>query len=161
MFALGLVSGFSAGAARAAELSVAELSEMEQLLTQLNFDPGAIDGVVDDRTRTAIRLYQEFAILPVNGEPSAQLLRELRQVSLVFDEMHKASPEPQVAEPVEPVPESEPEVAGPAEPEPMPEPEVAEPVEPETEPEPEVAGPAKPEPEPAVADPNSSRPIHR
>ncbi len=135
--ALGVVSGFSAGAARAAELSVAELSEMEQLLAQLNFDPGAIDGEIDGRTRTAIRLYQEFAILPVNGEPSTQLLRELRQVSLVFDEMQKAPPEPQVAEPVEPVPE----------------PEVAEPMEPVPEPEPEVADPVEPEPEPAVAEP--------
>ncbi len=93
----GIAGGFAGVAAgvaevRAAELAAADLREMEQLLAQLNFDPGVVDGKVDDRTRTAIRLYQEFAVLPVDGEPSANLLRELRQVSQAYTEMHEAAP---------------------------------------------------------------------
>ena len=78
--AAGLFAGLSAPAA-GAELSVAELTEMERLLARLNFDPGQIDGVVDEWTRTAVRLYQEFAALPVDGVPSPVLLAELRQVT--------------------------------------------------------------------------------
>lgn len=168
---LGLASGFSAGAARAAEmtsgeLSLVELSEMEQLLAQLNFDPGAVDGEVDDRTRTAIRLYQEFAILPVDGEPSPKLLSELRQVSQVYAEMRAAPPEPEpepesqvVAEP-ESVPVAKPDVAV-AEPAPESAPEAPEPpaeTKPVAEapaPEPTVAASVdlKPEAEPVAAEP--------
>lgn len=168
---LGLVGGLSAGTVRAAdhsaaestgaELTGAELSEMEQLLAKLNFDPGAVDGKVDDRTRTAIRLYQEFAILPVNGEPSAKLLRELRQVSQVYAEMRAALPEPES----EPEPEPEPAVTPPVEPEPAAEVAVAEPP-PEAAPEiPEppaktglVEEVAEPEPEPEAAAPMAPAP---
>jgi peptidoglycan hydrolase-like protein with peptidoglycan-binding domain len=118
---LGMATGFSGGTVAAAELPVDDVREMEQLLAQLNFDPGAIDGVVDDRTRTAIRLYQEFAVLPVDGEPSDRLLSELRQVSKVYAEMREASPpvkEP-VANPVaETAAETETAAAAPANPEP-------------------------------------------
>jgi len=134
----GLAGGFSA---EAAELPEADLREMEQLLAQLNFDPGVIDGEVDDRTRTAIRLYQEFAVLPVNGEPSANLLRELRQVSQVYVEMREAAPPP--------APEAAPEVAADAEPDSAAEAEVAATDAPQDAVPPEAA-PKAPEPPPAT-----------
>ncbi len=173
------------GAALARELSVEELAELERLLAELNFDPGKIDGVVDERTRTAVGLYQEFAALPVDGAPSATLLAELRQVARAFADMKAAqataqaeatppaAPKtaPAVAEAPQPA-EPEPEAAEtpPAEPEPEPQPEVAEtqPAEPEpevaeaqpAEPEPEVAEtqPAEPEPEVAEAQPAEPHP---
>ena len=88
----------------AVELSDKEAEEIEQLLAALNFDPGTVDGVVDARTRTAIGLYQEFAALPIDGEPSAALLRELRQVAQAFSEMKSAEPEPDAV--VAPEPEA-------------------------------------------------------
>lgn len=170
----GLASGFSGGAAGAAELPEADLREMEQLLAQLNFDPGAIDGEVDDRTRTAIRLYQEFAVLPVDGAPSANLLRELRQVSQVYAEMREAAPpadeaadevaaetEPDSTPPSTPEPEIaetvEPDIATPAaapavEALPQAAPEAPPAMETATEPMIADAGAAEPEPEPDAAE---------
>ncbi len=84
------------GAALARELSVEELADLERLLAELNFDPGKIDGVVDERTRAAVGLYQEFAALPVDGAPSAALLTELRQVVQAFADMKAAQATTQV-----------------------------------------------------------------
>jgi peptidoglycan hydrolase-like protein with peptidoglycan-binding domain len=78
----------------AVELSDKEAEEIENLLVALKFDPGPVDGLVDARTRAAIRIYQEFAALPVDGEPSAALLRELRQVVQVLLEINSAETEP-------------------------------------------------------------------
>ena len=74
----------------AVELSDKEADEIENLLAALKFDPGPVDGLVDARTRAAIRIYQEFAALPVDGEPSAALLRELRQVVQLLSEINSA-----------------------------------------------------------------------
>lgn len=69
--------GDTTGPAMVAE----ELRELESLLAELDFATGEVDGVVDDQTRAAINLFQEFAGLPVDGEPSPELLAELREVS--------------------------------------------------------------------------------
>ncbi len=57
------------------------LEAMERLLAGLGFEPGPIDGTVTSETVAAIRLYQDFASLEVDGLPSALLLEELRAVS--------------------------------------------------------------------------------
>ena len=57
-----------------------DLRELEELLAKLEFAPGKVDGVVDEETRAALRLFQEFAGLPIDGEPSPALLEELREV---------------------------------------------------------------------------------
>lgn len=61
-----------------------ETQEMETLLRDLGFDPGPVDGVVDDDTISAIRRYKEFALLPGPPEPSDKLLNELRGVAAAF-----------------------------------------------------------------------------
>ncbi len=127
--------------ARSADLGPEEARELERLLAELRFDPGPVDGVIDGRTRTAISLYQEFAALPVNGEPGPELLAELRQVVQAFAEINATKTA--VAETVL-EPEPEPEVA--VDPQPEPEPEVAAQPKPEIEPEPEVV--ARPDPKP-------------
>jgi peptidoglycan hydrolase-like protein with peptidoglycan-binding domain len=43
---------------------------------------GEVDGEVDDQTRAAIRAYQRDAGLPVDGRPSAELARHLRDSSI-------------------------------------------------------------------------------
>jgi len=78
-FSLALLSSGSAAA-----LDRAELAEMEELLRDLGFNPGPVDGVVDAETTEAIRQYQVFAVLPGDPEPSARLLDELRGVAAAF-----------------------------------------------------------------------------
>jgi len=86
VLAVGLIAG-AGGVGAAAELTAAERTELEQLLAQLNFDPGSVDGEIDGDTRAAIRGYQEFAALEPSGEATTALLRELRQVASVFAEI--------------------------------------------------------------------------
>lgn len=76
----------SAAAAQSptAELSLDDLRELESLLQELGFDPGAVDGTVDQRTLAAIERYQEFASLPGDPAPSPALLTELRGVAAAF-----------------------------------------------------------------------------
>jgi len=62
----------------------AALEELETLLRDLGFDPGRVDGVVDEDTLAAIRRYQDFALLPGEPEPSEKLLDELRGVAAAF-----------------------------------------------------------------------------
>jgi peptidoglycan hydrolase-like protein with peptidoglycan-binding domain len=56
-------------------------AELQRLLARLDFAPGASDGVAGRRTVAAIRLYQEFAGLPVDGKPTLGLLNDIRDVS--------------------------------------------------------------------------------
>src|SRR3546814_935775 len=61
-----------------------ELRELESLLRDLGFDPGSVDGVVDDATTAAIGRYQDFALLSGPPEPDRRLLDELRGVAAAF-----------------------------------------------------------------------------
>lgn len=67
------------------ELDDQELVEMERLLARLDLGPSAADGVVDQQTKTAIRLYQQIAGLPVDGAPSRALLADMREVANILD----------------------------------------------------------------------------
>jgi peptidoglycan hydrolase-like protein with peptidoglycan-binding domain len=64
-----------------AELSRDDLRELEEQLSLLGFDPGPVDGVADAQTATAIKAYQSFAALRVDGVASEALLEELRGVT--------------------------------------------------------------------------------
>jgi peptidoglycan hydrolase-like protein with peptidoglycan-binding domain len=54
------------------------MARFEGELQRRMYYVGEVDGVVDDQTRAAIRAYQRDAGLPVTGEPSAELARQLR-----------------------------------------------------------------------------------
>ncbi|MPY72046.1 MAG: hypothetical protein GEU92_18440 [Alphaproteobacteria bacterium] len=56
------------------------IAEVQRLLRQLSFEPGTADGIAGARTIEAIRLYQQFAGLAVDGKPTEALLQDLRQV---------------------------------------------------------------------------------
>lgn len=62
------------------ELDIKRIAELQRLLRQLELSPGTADGVIGRKTVAAIRMYQEFAGLPVNGKPTRSLLADLRQV---------------------------------------------------------------------------------
>lgn len=59
---------------------VARVKEIQVLLGRLGFDPGPADGTVGEKTRDAIRSYQKELSLPVDGEPSPELLAHLRKI---------------------------------------------------------------------------------
>lgn len=75
------------------------LAELETLLHDLGFDPGKVDGLVDDETIAAIRRYQDFALLTGDPTPSKALLNELRGVAAAFAALG-GSPATQEAEAV-------------------------------------------------------------
>jgi peptidoglycan hydrolase-like protein with peptidoglycan-binding domain len=52
--------------------------KVEALLDGKNYAVGPVDGVIDDRTRQAIREFEEEAGMPVTGRPSAALLDRLK-----------------------------------------------------------------------------------
>ncbi len=71
--------------ARPWDLNGVELAEMERLLARLDLEPSSSDGIVDLQTKRAIRLYQQIAGLPVDGEPSQALLADMREVVKILD----------------------------------------------------------------------------
>ena len=61
-------------------LSAAGIKNLQRLLKKLDLEPGPQDGLLGDKTTEAIRLYQRFAGLPVDGKATLELLLDLRQV---------------------------------------------------------------------------------
>lgn len=61
-------------------LSAAGIRNMQGLLKKLDLEPGPQDGLLGEKTMEAIKLYQRFAGLPVDGKPTLELLLDLRQV---------------------------------------------------------------------------------
>jgi peptidoglycan hydrolase-like protein with peptidoglycan-binding domain len=47
-------------------------------LQRLGYDPGAADGRFGAKTESAIRQYQQDSGLPVDGQPTASLLQNIR-----------------------------------------------------------------------------------
>lgn len=149
--AVGLTVCFLAGTPQAgagqqlaqATLSETDLQEMEALLRELGFDPGAVDGVVDQDTIAAIKRYQDFASLPGEPAPSQSLLTELRGVAAAFAALRNdqaAEAETPVETPAAAEQETEPQAATPS-----PQPETA-------------AEPSTPDPDAAAEDALGSTP---
>ena len=61
-------------------LTIAGIKNLQGLLRKLDLEPGPADGVLGAKTVEAIRLYQRFAGLPVDGKATPDLLLDLRQV---------------------------------------------------------------------------------
>lgn len=59
-------------------MSPAQVTDLERELDTRGYRVGAIDGRVDGDLRAAIRMYQADAGLDVNGEPSTELLAQVR-----------------------------------------------------------------------------------
>jgi lytic murein transglycosylase len=58
-------------------LTIDDRKELQRRLTAAGFDTGGADGVIGRRTTEAIAAYQRSAGLPVTGQPSRELLRQL------------------------------------------------------------------------------------
>ena len=59
-------------------MTKADRIELQRRLTARGFDTGGADGVIGANTREAIGAYQASRGLPMTGEPSLELLRDLR-----------------------------------------------------------------------------------
>ena len=57
------------------------VARVQEKLARSGHDPGSADGIVGPKTRTAIRAFQATKDIPVTGEVSAELLRELEITS--------------------------------------------------------------------------------
>jgi peptidoglycan hydrolase-like protein with peptidoglycan-binding domain len=55
-----------------------EVYQIEQYLQAFGYDTGEVDGVADQKTQSAIMSFQNDMDLPVDGQPSAELLAELQ-----------------------------------------------------------------------------------
>jgi membrane-bound lytic murein transglycosylase B len=55
-----------------------DVVEMQSMLTTLGFEPGEPDGILGDKTRRAIRMFQKSVELPADGYPDPALLERLR-----------------------------------------------------------------------------------
>ncbi|MEZ5713792.1 MAG: lytic murein transglycosylase [Paracoccaceae bacterium] len=58
-------------------LTIDERKRLQQRLTDAGYDTGGADGVLGAKTEAAIRAWQQARGLPVTGEPSPALLRQL------------------------------------------------------------------------------------
>ncbi len=80
-----------------AALNKNEIRELEDHLAHLGFDPGPVDGVLDEQTKTAIKGYQDLAGLPVTGRASWGLLAEVREVAEILVDVRIPEGAPQAA----------------------------------------------------------------
>ncbi|MEE8505697.1 MAG: peptidoglycan-binding domain-containing protein [Kiloniellales bacterium] len=83
--ALQVPLGDSGEPPKADRLSADEITEMERMLARLVLGSKPPDGIFDTHTASAIRLYQQIAGLPINGEPSQALLTDMREVVKILD----------------------------------------------------------------------------
>jgi peptidoglycan hydrolase-like protein with peptidoglycan-binding domain len=58
-------------------LSRSEILEIERALQARGFDPGKVDGEIDEETRRALRAFQQANNLRATGDIDAQTAREL------------------------------------------------------------------------------------
>jgi hypothetical protein len=61
--------------------AVALKLETQQALLDLDYQIGAVDGLIGANTRAAIRDFQKRHGLPVTGEPSEELLERMREAA--------------------------------------------------------------------------------
>jgi peptidoglycan hydrolase-like protein with peptidoglycan-binding domain len=61
----------------AAALSPEQVRRVQQRLVEVGHDPGTVDGVMGEKTREALRSFQQTRGLEPTGEPDGQTLAEL------------------------------------------------------------------------------------
>jgi localization factor PodJL len=64
----------------------AQVAEVQRLLNQLGYSPGAASGKTTAQTQNAIRAFETDNELPMTGEPSVSLLRRLRTALMASGE---------------------------------------------------------------------------
>jgi hypothetical protein len=70
-------SGDGTIAPAAAALSPEQVRRVQQRLVEVGHDPGTVDGVMGEKTREALRSFQQARGLEPTGEPDRRTLAEL------------------------------------------------------------------------------------
>jgi hypothetical protein len=65
--------------AAASAASADDVAYVQELLNELGFDAGVVDGVMGSRTRNAIRQFERAQNMPVTGQVSEELITRLEQ----------------------------------------------------------------------------------
>lgn len=89
--------------------------ETQQILTELGYRPGPVDGLFGGKTGAAIAAYQRDSGLTQTGKPSAALLEQLRAKRLAAGPVPQPAPQPAAPAPqpaVAPQPAPAPQPAG-------------------------------------------------
>jgi peptidoglycan hydrolase-like protein with peptidoglycan-binding domain len=73
------------------EPSREETARLQEILGKMGYSPGVADGVMGEKTKTAIRAYQAASGLPVDGKPSLSLLERLEK-SYTASQQEKGKP---------------------------------------------------------------------
>jgi peptidoglycan hydrolase-like protein with peptidoglycan-binding domain len=60
-------------------LRLGERQEIQRLLTRAGFDTQGADGVIGPNSEAAIRAWQQSRRLTVTGQPSREMLEQLRR----------------------------------------------------------------------------------
>jgi localization factor PodJL len=63
----------------------AQIAEIQRLLDRLGYNPGTSDGKLTPKTQDAIRAFENDNEMPVTGEASLSLLRQMRTATLNSD----------------------------------------------------------------------------
>ncbi len=64
---------------QARSFTSADIRQVQELLTELGYEPGPADGVAGGKTREAIRRFEAASGLPISGVISENLIRRLRE----------------------------------------------------------------------------------
>ena len=76
---------------QATRLSLEEIKMLQSHLTDLGFDAGGVDGFFGQKTRRALRLWQEKSGMAVNGHPNHAILTSLSQQAKQGDRIGETS----------------------------------------------------------------------
>ena len=63
--------------------------ELQQLLADLGYEAGPVDGIVGPLTRTAVRGFQRDVGRPADGFPTQALLDQIRRTHAVLRRQYK------------------------------------------------------------------------
>ena len=84
----------AAGTPAKSGLNKAEVQDIQRLLSRLDLAPGTPGGVMGQKTIEAIKMYQRFAGLKVDGKATPSLLSDLRQVVGAMAPVEASAPAP-------------------------------------------------------------------
>jgi peptidoglycan hydrolase-like protein with peptidoglycan-binding domain len=60
---------------------LSQLAQAQQMLTELGYDPGPVDGIMGPMTGGALRRFQQDQSLPVTGQPDAATMAKLKELT--------------------------------------------------------------------------------
>ncbi len=90
-----------------AAVETSTIRDIQQLLAQVGYDPGSLDGQLGPRTRKAIEAFQRDHGLKVDGQPSAPLKSSLEAATPRETKPRKVSVEPEASPAPEIAPQAE------------------------------------------------------